>query len=439
MRPFRRWTAEIQDRIRYSALFQKTLGYFRLLAAKLGHDRARKLGKTALAHRALVPVTEARPTHRYLSSALSTEGNPWLERRIGWDRYRQPTENGVPAISHGLILKPKIEGGEKGVLVIWVEYNLVSLLRSLEIGRILDDYQVVFSTSWSPPDFSLLWAMSQHPSAEFWVIPSNGRDQGWIQSLPNAAKVLPFFASSFISGDDYAEAVTPDRVHDFCIVANWAPFKRHWTLFKALRQMPADLRIALIGQPEGTHTLSKVQQLAESYGVRQRIDWYDRLEPESVRRIQGGSHCGLMLSLREGSCLAVVESLLANVPAGMFGNAHVGSRDFINEETGRLLHSSSLPSDLMKLLELSRGGQFQPRRWALSHAEASVSSVRLEKILAEHSHQQGSAWEHGILPFCLRRARPDYLNREDWKIGMPWHEEFEQRYQVRFLWPQRNE
>jgi glycosyltransferase involved in cell wall biosynthesis len=442
MKSWRCWRVVAADRIRYSPLMQRILGFAHLALAVAQRRGSKKLARLARAHRILLPVGGSSlsagrlaPTVPKREGTSESAGNLWRDPATGWGRYRSKSVDGGFELSHSLIIKPPVSEKEKGVLVVWVEYNLASLLRVPSLPAILRSYRIVFSTSWSPPDLALIWALAGEPDADLWVIGSNSKDADWLREIPAPFSVLPFYASHWICGDDYADVLESSRDYDFCIVGNWAPFKRHWTLFEALRKLPAEIRIALIGQPEGPHTVEEMQELAKAFGVRQEIDWCNRLDPADVRRIQASSRACLMLSLREGSCLAVVESLLADTPVGMFTNAHVGSLDFINEKTGIRLVPERLSEDLSRLLERQKQGAFSPRDWALENAEARRSSEMLSSTLGENAVGSNSPWTKGTIPFCLRRARPDYIDPDQWGEAKAWHDQFEAEYGVRFIWP----
>jgi glycosyltransferase involved in cell wall biosynthesis len=425
------------DRVRYSDVAQRLAGLCRLgLAIARGGDSAQGLANLASAHRTLLPVGWSGLTRRRMEAAAPGVGRPnrWRGEKIGWSHYPANWDGDRPMLSHSLIVKPPVSDSEKGVLVVWVEYNLAALLHAPDLPGILKKYRVVFSTSWSPPDFSLIWALAGEPGADLHIIASNPADECWLTEIPAPLRVLPFFASHWILGDDALKPKPPrERTYDFCVVANWAPFKRHWSLFRALRALPDTLRIALIGQPEGAHTVETAQSLAAAFGVKQRIDWFNRLAPDKVREIQADSRCGLMLSLREGSCLAVVESLLADSPTGVLRHAHIGSREFINDQTGLLLDEAHLARDLAELLRCTEAGDYRPREWAMTHAEARLSSEKLDKILADQAAERGEPWTLGILPFCLRAARPAFIDTRHGVAAEPWHEEFEREHGVGFL------
>lgn len=429
--------AILRDRIRYSAAAQIASGMWLLLRSVFPGDPSRRLAALASAHRTFLPLGWERLTRKKMIRVAPSPGvmpNPWREGRIGWTGSPIRTVEGKPALSHGLIVKPPVSDRERGVLVVWVEYNLAALLSSPNLAEILRSYRIVFSTSWSPPDFSLIWALSGEPGAEFCIIPSNPNDERWINGIAQPLSVLPFFASHWIADDPNAPPVPrAERTFDLCVVANWAPFKRHWLLFKALRSLPANLKIALIGQPESGYTVEHVQELAAAFRVVQPIEWFNRLPAEEVRRIQADSRIGLMLSKREGSCLAIAESLLADSPAGVLRDAHIGSREFINEGTGMLLREDRLADDLATLMADAAAGRFRPRDWALREIEATVSSSRLEPILRDLAQSKGEEWTVGIKAFCLRSAVPSFLHSGDAIEAEPWHLAFEKEFGVGFV------
>ena len=53
--------------------------------------------------------------------------------------------------------------------------------------------------------------------------------------------------------------------------------------------------------------------------------------------------------------------MFANTPSGMFQDAEVGSRVFINEHTGRFLTDENLGAQLMDFI--ANAGKYSPRKW----------------------------------------------------------------------------
>ena len=72
---------------------------------------------------------------------------------------------------------------------------------------------------------------------------------------------------------------------------------------------------------------------------------------------QCNARTSIILSKREGSCVATAECLFANTPMGLLRDAHVGSKAYINERTGVLFSERTLARDLSAFLEAS--GDFE--------------------------------------------------------------------------------
>lgn len=428
----------LADRVRYSSAAQYFAGCVSCACAIFSTNVAARIEYLAKAYRILLPIapnskitTAIEAKLIRLNSAQDGNDNLWLANKTSWGRYPVREKDCSPWVSHALVIKSPVSKEEKGVLVVWIEYNLIALMRSPRFREILSDYEIIFSTSWSPPDFPLLWAMALIPEADFWLISSNPLDAKWLSRVPNPLRVLPFFASHWIDSERYISNPQPHREYDLLMVSNWAPFKRHWVLFNALRSLPSSWRIAFVGQPEGCHTVEGAKRLAESFGVTQKIDWFNRIETSRVLELQASAHASLILSLREGSCLVLAECLFANTPIGLLRNAHVGSKAFICSETGMLLDEENLAKDLATLVEKSRSGAFQPREWALKHLPASRSSKELNGIMAEHSRTNGKPWTIDITPFCLRSARPEVLFEADLPNSTKARQVFASMYELR--------
>jgi glycosyltransferase involved in cell wall biosynthesis len=431
--------AKLRDRRCYSASVQIAAGLPRLLGSVFLRDSSRRLAALASARRTLPPLGWGWLTQTKMirvAPSPDARANPWwawLARRIGWDGYAIRSMEGRPTLGHGSILKPPVSDRERAVLLVSVEYNLAALLSSSRMEKILRNFRMVFSTSWSPPDFSPIWALSGEPGAEFCFIPSNPKDEELINGIAQPLTILPFFASHWIADDPNDPPIDrAERTYDLCVVGNWAPFKRHWLLFQALKSLPANLKIALIRQPEPGYTLEHIRELAAVFGIVPEIEWFNRLPAEEVRKIQADYRIGLMLSKREGSCLAIAESRLADSPAGVLRGAQIGSREFSNEEPGMLLREKRLVEDRATQMGAA-AGPFWPGEWALQKIGATASSCRLKYILRNLAESKGEEWTVRINAFCFRSAVPWFLNAVCAIEKDPWHFAFEKDYDLGFI------
>jgi hypothetical protein len=117
------------------------------------------------------------------------------------------------------------------------------------------------------------------------------------------------------------------------------------------------------------------------------------------------SKTSLILSRREGSCVAVVESFFANTPVGIYHDAGIGSRRYINDQTGRFLQHENLAGQLMDFI--AHAQQYTPRNWALENRiDCLGSTAFLNEALKKHALADGREWTQDIAP---HHWRPDPL------------------------------
>jgi hypothetical protein len=96
--------------------------------------------------------------------------------------------------------------------------------------------------------------------------------------------------------------------------------------------------------------------------------------PAEVAELQCDARASALFSAREGSCVAVVESLFAGSPVAMMEGAHVGSRAYVNEHTGVLLRRRGLARGLSRFIEES--GRYSPREWAEANTGCHHANAR---------------------------------------------------------------
>ena len=185
------------------------------------------------------------------------------------------------------------------------------------------------------------------------------------------------------------------------MLANFGKYKRHFALFKALKQMPESLRIVLIGQRNGNRTREVLLNEARLYGVENRFELWENANDSEVLNALSRSKTSVILSLREGSCVAVVESLFADTPVALFKNAEVGSRIFINNETGRFLENKDVGLQLYDFIK--NANKYNPRKWAMENKiHCFESSAILNKIICNYCKSIGEDWTKDTAVFHWR-------------------------------------
>jgi len=137
----------------------------------------------------------------------------------------------------------------------------------------------------------------------------------------------------------------------------------------------------------------------------------------------------VILSNQEGSCVAVVESMFANTPVGVYEDAIVGSRVFINEHTGRLFRRDSLGAQLRDFL--AGAGSYEPRKWALENGLCCHgSTATLNRALRDSALATGEEWTRDIAVHHWR-FDPVLLRAEDRIAFEPAYEEIRSRFGIR--------
>ena len=349
----------------------------------------------------------------------------WRRERIGWARYeRYLTDKTLPK---SLILKAPRPGGEKGVLYVSFEVNWLRLLKYFDLPRLLGEYYFVGAASSSPPDFRAHWALAHVGPDPIFLQVSNHGEVALHRRLPHNIAPLPLMASDWINPAFYEPRPRARREIDILMVAGWSSIKRHWLLFRAMRKMRKDLRVVLIGQDMEGRTVDAVLREAAAFGVAQRIEVIRDATVDVVSDRLCNSKVSMVLSRREGSSMAVTESFFADTPVALMDHAHIGSRAYINAQTGTLLSAGGMARQLSAFIEGS--ASYTPRAWAMQHINCLLSAEKLNAILRDYATTRGLPWTEDIRPLCWR-PDPIYVNPSDAVAMQPAYEQLAARHGI---------
>jgi glycosyltransferase involved in cell wall biosynthesis len=334
----------------------------------------------------------------------------WRDARVGWGRYYADFDIAQPELTTSLLLKEPGPSGEKGVLYVAFEYNWMRLLAHYDARALLSEYFLIGATSWSPTDFASFASFAGLSADPLWPGISNYADIAAYEMFQPVVRPLPLLASDWVNPEFYRPKPHHERDVDILMVANFSRFKRHWLLFKALREMPRSLRVTLVGIPAPGRSADDIREEARAFGVRQDLEILSNVNIDVVTDYQCRAKVAALFSKREGSCVATAEAMFADTPVAMMRDAHVGSKAYINSQTGVLLSESTVARGLAEFLEAS--SSFTPRSWAMQHITCQRSSARLNSILADYSTEAGLPWTRDITPLCWRYV-PTYLDPDD--------------------------
>jgi glycosyltransferase involved in cell wall biosynthesis len=340
---------------------------------------------------------------------------------------------GLPAVPRAeipksILLKPPISAEEKGLLCIHFEEQWLRLLRSPHVADIARRYDLLLGPSSSPPpDLELLLAVKIWPGRLYTLL-SHFDDAATMRRLSDRLVPVPLLASSWVDPAAFDPYLGRPKRLDLVMVANFARFKRHWLFFNTLRRLPAHYRVRLLGVPLDGRTEHDLREEARAFGVADRFELIVRPTRAQVMESLCQARVSLIFSGLEGSCIAVAESLFADTPVGLFRTARIGSRAFINPQTGVLLERRRLAEQIQHFVE--RSADFRPRAWALANVSCHRSRDVLNDVFRHAALREGRPWTRD-LEVNQNALVPTYLTAETEEEMRPWYEDFERRYGLR--------
>jgi glycosyltransferase involved in cell wall biosynthesis len=297
-------------------------------------------------------------------------------------------------LAKAVALKPWISDREKGVVFISFENQWAKLLTLPNVEEFAARYTLVLAPGWSPPHSLVNVLFPARYPGRIHTLISNAEDlETFARIAPNVTP-LPLYASSWVDPRLFKPLPRSRRDVDLLMVANFGKFKRHFALFRALQSMPRGLRVTLVGQSQDARDAGSILAEADLYGVRDRFTLLRDVPYERLAELFCRSRATVVLSRREGSCVVVAESLFADAPCALLRGAAIGSRAFLNDQTGVLLDERDLAAELVRFVE--RVDDFRPREWAESRISCVESSRVLNEALKESALCAGEDWSEDI-------------------------------------------
>jgi glycosyltransferase involved in cell wall biosynthesis len=337
-------------------------------------------------------------------------------------------EAGRTDLPKAIILKPPVSPAEKGLLHVAFESQWLRLLRSGQAENVARRYDLLLGPSWSPPpDLALLLAVKLWPGRLYTLL-SHFEDAAAMRALSERLTPLPLLASSWVNPAAYQEHLGRPKDYDIVMLANFSRVKRHWLFFHTLRRLPRRYRVLLLGVPLDGRTEESIRAEARAFGVEGRFDVQVRPSRAELARGLARARVSLIFSRREGSCIAVAESLFADTPVGLFRNARIGSRAFINAQTGRLLDRAGLAAQVERFVE--EADDYSPLFWARENISCYRSQEVLNRTLRDEALRQGRPWTRDVVPM-QNDILPRYLSAETEAEMRAWDDDFAQRYGLR--------
>ncbi|MFZ5994960.1 MAG: glycosyltransferase [Thermodesulfobacteriota bacterium] len=318
-------------------------------------------------------------------------------------------------LNYSIIIKHYVSKNEKGILLISFEKELQKILRFKTLDAIQERYHIVFLPSSHGFFSSPLIVLAARARERFYVMPVHARERRFSHHLGPYCRALPFNAASWVKKEFFC-SYQGDRDIDCLMVANFAEVKRHWLLFKALSRLPSEIKAYCVGVPLGIRTADSLRQEAKEYDVLNRIVIVEGPTQEELRMYYQRARVFCALSYREGSFIAVAESLLAGTPVIYFKNAQFGTKELLTSNNGAMVSSIS---ELRKKILFFRehDNHENIRKTSQREIASSVNCIRLNQLLKETALSSGEEWSTDIERiYCMRFWF--YYESTDWRFRL---------------------
>jgi glycosyltransferase involved in cell wall biosynthesis len=343
-----------------------------------------------------------------------------------------PGEIQSRTIQKSIILKPFVPNREKGVLYVTFENQWIKILRSGQAQEIAKCYDMILGPTWSPPHDASLLAAARIWPGEFYSLLSNLDDAATMRRLSSKIRPLPLLASSWTNPVIYEPYLNLDKTIDILMIATFSKYKRHWLFFDTLRKLPRTLRVVLIGRPIGERTEASLREEAATFGVADRFELWKGASDDQIAQAICQSRISLIFSRQEGSCVAVAESMMGGTPVGLFRNARVGSKAFVNARTGLLLEQRLLARQILGFLD--RHDRYEPRDWAIENISCYASTRVLNRAMCEESRTQGREWTRDVVTMH-QNSVPVFVDDDDAREMLTCYQDFRDRYGLEIVMP----
>ncbi|MFC1699967.1 glycosyltransferase, partial [Candidatus Omnitrophota bacterium] len=287
---------------------------------------------------------------------------------------------------------------EKGVLILNYTNHFPDFLVNYNLDQMARNYYIVLEPSWAGYCTTQI-LMFINNLREVIVQCPETKDFQFIKSLNSNLAPLKLGSSHWMDLESFRPLPDVNKEYDLIYVANWAFYKRHIELFKALKALKnkgQQLRVLLLGFTWSGTTRSKEDLIREiqKFGVQDICTIMEGLSAEEVNLYLNKSKFSILLSKKEGSCRAVAESLCAGVPVLVYKYNIGGAINFINQQTGDLSDYKELPAKILEML--AKYKQFKAREWSEQNIGYINATEKLNAFIKTTAKNRGEIWSQDI-------------------------------------------
>lgn len=266
----------------------------------------------------------------------------------------------------------------KGTILIAYNYAFPVFLYLFDARQIAARYHIVLEPStarYFMPEILVFKSLK----LDIYVETPEIRDAEFLNRYLQNLKPVPVAANWWIDDRIFYQNDQIEKEFDLIMASSWLKAKRHFLLFRALRELKDQgvvLTSVLVGYPIDL-TIDELKSQAIDYGIEDQITFFEWLTPLEVAELYRKSRLNLLLSKREGCNRSIIEGFYCNVPCLIRDGFNFGQKyDHINEKTGAYFNDSTLAQDIV--LALDRADGYSPSEWVRDyHMDVSGALAEL--------------------------------------------------------------
>jgi len=293
-----------------------------------------------------------------------------------------------------MVLKAPVGPREKGVLLVQFSEVIGALPGRVDLEVLNQSYRLVLEPSWSgycDPAILQYARLADHTV----VLAAETHDYDFLQGAGSTLVPVAIGPCDWVDPRVAEPHLGLPKQFDLVLNSNWAPWKRHFVLFEALRRLPRSLQVALIGVPWNNGSAEGIREIARYYGVEDRLTFFEGIPYQEVMRVTSQSRVAALLSRKEGSNRSLSEALFCDVPAILIDEHVGGIRKNVNAATGLIVPEADLARGITQLL--AQAPNLQPRAWALNNVSCIRTTERLNTVLKDIALRAGEEWTTDIV------------------------------------------
>ena len=305
-------------------------------------------------------------------------------------------QGGSRDIFRDLMILKSATPDEKGVILLKYARTFDATIALFDVARLFDRYTFVLEPCWAGyRDASLLLFLAT--GRPVFVQCFTREDLAFVKTIGEPFVPLPLGPADWVNADVFQPDPDAVRTHDLVMVANWAPHKRHATLFRALQSIrDRPVRVLLVGFPWAGRTAEDVRREAATFANDQiSLDIVENVPHVELAALLSRCKAFVFLSKKEGDNKALVEAMFAGLPAIVYDKSIGGATSRINAATGILTSDENLAATIRDMLD--RWRTFTPRTWALEHTGSERATAIVNEALKRVTLDRGGAYTIDIV------------------------------------------